>query len=177
MHDAPVAGHRLRHGEVAILRERGRHAEAAVDVAAATGNRERLRAEHEAGRPTICGGLEHSRGRQIGRVALCRTGLDPARDDGDLLVREAADTDEIAVTGHRLPRGHGAHPRRLANLLPPPVGLVVSDQMERPATVGAMALLAVPLEDRSDVAGERGIRGGADAAKRPRRDDHEHQEQ
>ena len=177
MHDAAIARHRLGHDEVAILGERRGHAEAAVDVAAAAGSREGLRAQHEVGRPPTGGGVEHRRRSQVSRITLCRAGLDPACDDGDLFLREATNTDEVSVAGHRLPRGHGACPRRLANLLPAPVGLLVGDQMERPTSLRAMALLAVPLKDRSEVARERRIRGGADAPQRPDGDEHEDRQQ
>jgi hypothetical protein len=177
MDDPAVAGHRLREGEVAIVGERRGDAEAAVDVAAARGNREGLRAQHEVGCPPAGGGLERRRGRQIARVALGGAGLDPASDRGDLFLREPADTDEISVVGHRLPRRHRACPRRLENLRPAPVDLVVRDQMERSAAAGAMTLLAVLLQDRRDVAGERWIgRRGADA-ERSGDDGDEHRQQ
>src|SRR4029434_7508985 len=60
MHDAAVARHHFRQREVPILCERRGHAEAAVDIAAAGGNREGLRAQDEVRRPTTGGGFEHA---------------------------------------------------------------------------------------------------------------------
>ena len=107
MDDLRVSRHDIGGGEVAVFRERGRHAEAAVDVAGARRHGEGpLGAQYEVRRGQGRRAGEFPRRREIARIALGRAGRDPASHRGDLGVGEPALACQIAVARDRFPRRH-----------------------------------------------------------------------
>ena len=101
--------------------------------------------------------LEGPRRRHVGRVALRRARVHPADDGGDLVVVQravvlvVADADGLV----QVPRRHVAVRDALLNRARPRPGLFVGDERHRRRRALVMARLALRLEDRRDIAGER----------------------
>src|SRR5439155_20096391 len=76
---------------------------------------------------------------------------DPAGDQADLVLGEPAEVGELAVARNRLPRRHVAGLDRLANVVAPRVRVLVVGERERRELAGAVAGLAVALEDPDDL--------------------------
>src|SRR5262249_40093781 len=146
MHDPVVAGHDLRQGEEALLREGRRDAEAAIDIAALRLRGEWFGPDGQGGCAAVLAGRERARRRPVARVPLGRAALDPAQDRGDLLLREPADAGEVPVAGDGLPWRHRAGAHHLRDLVAPAVDVLVDGELEGRGASAAMTLLAMLLE-------------------------------
>jgi hypothetical protein len=109
--------------------------------------------QHHVGRAQWRGARELPRRRQVPGIALRRACRDPARDRRDVGLGKPADAGEVAIPGDGLPRRHSPFLHHLKDLVPAREVLVV-DQREGRAPTGAMALLAVLLEQGRDVSAE-----------------------
>ena len=162
MHDADIPRPEVDRRDVGIARQvRGDH-EAAVGVGPRGGDREVLgRLEDEVGRPQLPVRRELGRRRHVLGVALRRARLGPGLEDGDLLARERLVVLEpgpdpgLGLPGRHLP--FAGHQRDVRGALP---GLLKGLQGEGADMMAAMAVLALLLEDRGHVLGERRRLGG-----------------
>ena len=93
-------------------------------------------------------------------VALGRAVHGPIADGRDLLFGQPAFIQEIAVAGSRFPRRHHAGLRDGRDLLGALGGVLIGQQRERRHLARAMAVGAVLIEDRRDVAIESGRGAG-----------------
>ena len=92
-------------------------------------------------------------------VSVYAGGLRPLLNGGDGGRREPILADEVAVPELGLPRRHDARPRDGGDLRGAAPHFLVGQDAERTRTVGLMAGGAVTKQDRSDVLGERHLRG------------------
>ena len=92
-----------------------------------------------------------TRRRQIGLIAGWAALVDPGQEGCTVGVGQAAGVAELAVRGVRVPGGHAALLYHLLDGSRPTGGVLIGQQGERRGFAGAVALLAMFLEQASDV--------------------------
>jgi hypothetical protein len=114
----------------------------------------------------------------VRRIALLRPAVDPCRDRIDRRLRQRAVVRELPDGRIGPPRRHAARRDHLPHLRRPADRIVVALEGERRAAAGAVADLAVPLEQRLDrlVEGDRGRGVRRRVAKGGRRREREDEE-
>ena len=161
---APAAGARpqLDGAHPAAEVELGRKHEVAIDVGTAGGQPERRLHRHDEVR---CAELPSRRrppaagGRSAGSPSGAPVAA-PAREQGDLGIREAPLVAEPSVARDRLPGRHAPRRRRRCGDVGGPLaGALVGRQAERADAARTVAAGAVGMQDRRNVAGERHRQG------------------
>ncbi len=156
MDDLPVARRELYRREVAVLSEVGGDNEAAIEIAVARRHLEAAlgRQDHvgRAQRPRL-GPLP--RQRELFRLSLRRPGRDPVADRCDLRLAEPPGIQELAEARDGLPGRHLPPLDDAEDLLPLAVRVDVAQERKGRDVAGAMAALAMLLEDRGDLLAPR----------------------
>ena len=167
MHDAGRAGTALDRAHPLLLGERLADQHELVGNPSLWGlGRDRHRLGHREDRvgPADAPVLDELAGRrQVQRVSFATALIDPGQEQGAVGVGQAACVAESAMSGIGVPRRHAALRHRLADGGRPGTGILISKQWEGSRLAGAVAFLAVLLQEPGNLLAIRDP-GAADLA-------------
>ncbi len=170
MHDLRDAGENLYGADVVGLGEGIGKDEVVEDVGAGglegegAGN-----GEDEIGLACLPVRVIVGRGRSFRGIALGHAGGDPAADEGDVFLADAAVVDEVAIARLGQPGRHEARLRDLHHLGTATARVLIAEEAEGSAAAGVMAGAAVLIDDGGDLAAPcDGCLGGTGGAMRER---------